>query len=194
MQVLTINALLSAQPTVLGNTEYFSFLAQTATQKPIQVMLSANLLSKAGYSQSALHQTVGANVIVGNNVDQQTGVITTADERVNRVLNGEIYPPTGKPYSFVLATSVNDRITVTEEAIEHRNFVDAKVQTELALEKERNRLKEQAQRARERAVARQQAQLGITSQPPVTTPEPTPEPTAEVAPEVVPDTAEDSPF
>lgn len=191
MQVLTINALLSAQPTVLGNTEYFSFLAQTATQKPIQVMLSANLLSKAGYSQSALHQTVGASVIVGNTVDQQTGAITTADERVNRVLNGEIYPPTGKPYSFVLATSVNDRITVTEEAIEHRNTVDAKVQVELALEKERNRLKEQAQRARERALARQRAQLG-GGQPPVSnTPEaPIVEPTEEIAPV----TAEDSPF
>lgn len=191
MQVLTINALLSAQPTVLGNTEYFSFLAQTSTQKPIQVMLSANLLSKAGYSQSALHQTVGANVIVGNTVDQQTGVITTADERVNRVLNSEIYPPTGKPYSFVLATSVNDRITVTEEAIEHRNTVDAKVQVELALEKERNRLKEQAARARERALARQRAQLG-GGQPPVSnTPEaPIVEPTEKIAPV----TAEDSPF
>lgn len=154
-------------------------------------MLSANLLSKAGYSQSALHQTVGANVIVGNTVDQQTGVITTADERVNRVLNSEIYPPTGKPYSFVLATSVNDRITVTEEAIEHRNTVDAKVQVELALEKERNRLKEQAARARERALARQRAQLG-GGQPPVSnTPEaPIVEPTEKIAPV----TAEDSPF
>ncbi len=194
MQVLTINALLSAQPTVLGNTEYFSFLAQTATQKPIQVMLSANLLSKAGYSQSALHQVMGANVIVGDTVDQQTGVLTTADERVNRVLNGEIYPPTGKPYSFVLATSVNDRVTVTEEAIEHRNYVDAKVQTELALEKERTRLKALAQRQRERAAARLSAQIG-GSKPPTPNDEPaaertvTEQPVAETQP-----ADEDGPF
>lgn len=194
MQVLTINALLSAQPTVLGNTEYFSFLASTATQKPIQVMLSANLLSKAGYSQSALHQVMGANVIVGDNVDQQTGVLTTADERVNRVLNGEIYPPTGKPYSFVLATSVNDRVTVTEEAIEHRNYVDAKVQTELALEKERTRLKALAQRQRERAAARLAAQIG-GSKPPTPNDDPAAEttPTEQPVAETQPADA-DSPF
>lgn len=191
MQTLTINALLSAQPTKLGETEYFQFAAETANNKPIRVMLSENLLLNAGYSRSALHQLLGASLYVGDTVDLQTGVVTTAVERVNRVLNGEIYPRTGKPYTFVLATAVSDSVSVTEEAIEHRNSVDVKVQVELTLERERTRLKEQAARARERALARQRAQFG-GGQPPVSnTPEaPIVEPTEEIAPV----TAEDSPF
>jgi hypothetical protein len=193
VQVLTINALLSAQPTKLGNTEYFQFAAETANNKPIRVMLSENLLLNAGYSRSALHQLFGATLYVGDTVDQQTGAVTSAAERVNRVLNGEIYPPTGKPYTFVLATAVSDSVSVTDEAIEHRNNVDVKVQVEITIERERTRLKEQAQRARERAIARQQAQMKL-QQPPVTNPEPTPETTEAVAPEEVAPVAEDSPF
>ena len=196
MQVLTITALLRAQATTFGQsgTEYFSFMAQTAAQKPIQVMITENVLVNAGYSRTALHQVLGAQLLLSNSVNSTTGEITTAEDRVNRVLNGEIYPPTGKPLTFVIATAVDSSLTITEEAMEHRNNVDAKVQVELTLERERTRLKEQAQRARERAIARQRAQLGITSQPPVTNPEPTPETTEPVAPEVAPVTAEDSPF
>lgn len=193
MQVLTITALLRAQATTFGQspTEYFSFMAQTAAQKPVQVMITENVLVNAGYSRTALHQVLGAQLLLNNSVNSTTGEVTTAEERVSKVLNGEIYPPTGKPLTFVIANAVDSSLTITDEAIEHRNTVDTKVQVELALEKERNRLKEQAARTRQRALARQQAQLGITSQPPVTTPEPTAE---EVAPEVAPVAAEDSPF
>lgn len=186
MQVLTITALLRAQATTFGQspTEYFSFMAQTAAKKPVQVMITENVLVNAGYSRTALHQVLGAQLLLNNSVNSTTGEVTTAEERVSKVLNGEIYPPTGKPLTFVIANAVDSSLTITEEAMEHRNNVDAKVQVELAVERERTRLKEIAKRARERAAARQQAQLGIT-------PEPTPEPTAEVAPEVA---AEDSPF
>lgn len=193
MQVLTITALLRAQATTFGQspTEYFSFMAQTAAQKPVQVMITENVLVNAGYSRTALHQVLGAQLLLNNSVNSTTGEVTTAEERVSKVLNGEIYPPTGKPLTFVIANAVDSSLTITEEAMEHRNNVDAKVQVELAVERERNRLKEQAARARERALARQRAQLG-GGQPPVSnTPEdPIVEPTEEIAPV----TAEDSPF
>lgn len=118
MTKLTLVECLDHQGTIMGKSDYFLFSAVTADETQIDVMLSENLIKKAGFKTSMLDYVSGSTLLLGDEKDitDRSIVTATAEERVERVLNGEIYERTGNPYSFVLCTAATDRLTASENA------------------------------------------------------------------------------
>jgi len=143
VEKLTLVECLDHQGTMMGakGTEYFLFSAVTSDETEINVMLSESLIKRAGFKTTLLDYVSGSVLKLGDEKDlnDRSIVTATATERIERVLNGEIYERTGNPYSFVLCTAATDVLIASENAKaikrEDGNATNAKV----VVEKEKQR-------------------------------------------------------
>jgi hypothetical protein len=141
----------------LGNTEYFMFDARTEKNEDVQVMLSENMLLRAGISDSYLYdELAGSSVMLGDQRDRydRDVIEATAEERIQRVLDGEIYERTGQPYSFVLCNSATDRIVVGDLFRVARKELTATVNAKAKIEADEKRRQEKLRLAMERLAQR----------------------------------------
>ena len=169
MEKLTLVECLNHQGTIMGakGTEYFLFSAVTSDETEINVMLSENLIKKAGFKTTLLDYVSGSVLKLGDEKDlnDRSIVTATATERIERVLNGEIYEKNGTPYSFVLCTAAIDFLIASENAKaikrEDGNATNAKV----VVEKEKQRKLDALANAQARLMERLRKKATTTTPP-----------------------------
>jgi hypothetical protein len=125
---------------LFGNTEYAVFTCTTSENKTIPVAVTHNLLERRGVNINLLDSLVTSTILVNDDVDSRTGEITSADERVNRIINGTfINERTGRPVSLLTVNSANGGLLKAElytaETKDLASSIQAKVQTEKAKQK-----------------------------------------------------------
>ncbi len=155
----------------LGRADYFEFSAMTADGQTLTALLSENLLKRAGFTNVELYDdAVGSVLLVGNqmDIDNRDVVKATAEERVQRVIDGDINEDTGTPYRFLLCTAASDRINASETARASRRDMVAKENAEVKIAKAREsrleKLRAAQQRLKERN-ARREAIAAAKEQP-----------------------------
>lgn len=175
MAKLTLVECLDHQGTIMGKSDYFLFSAVTANETEINVMLSENLIKKAGFKTTLLDYVNGSVLKLGDekDINDRSIVTATAQERIDRVLNGEIYERTGNPYSFVLCTAASDVLIASENAKaikrEDGNAIGAKV----VVEKEKQRKLDALANANIRLMERLRKKAeGLKNEEPPATPPP----------------------
>jgi len=164
---LTIVAIEDHETKVFGKTECVSVAVQTANGDVFTAMPSLNLLRKAGITQDQLDDTVGCTILVEDSVDLE-GVVTSAQERVDLVLDGT------RP--FLLLSKANASIKKSALFLAEQTKNRSRIQAELLISKERE-LKEQklrdaqarllakaAQRAEQRELAAAAQEQGTNAE------------------------------
>jgi len=99
----------------LGITDYAVFSCSTVNNEPIQVAVTHNLLERRGVDIPMLDSFVNSILLVNDDTDSRTGEFTSAEERVQRVIDGTfINPRTGKPISLLTINSANGGLIKSE--------------------------------------------------------------------------------
>lgn len=91
-----------------GTTDYAVFTCSTPSNENIQVAVTHNLLERRGVDIPLLDNFVSSTLLVNDDIDSRTGELTSAEDRVQRVLDGSfINPRTGKPITLLTMNSAN---------------------------------------------------------------------------------------
>lgn len=91
-----------------GTTDYAVFTCSTVNNEQLQVAVTHNLLERRGVDIPMLDSFVSSTLLVNDDVDSRTAEFTSAEDRVQRVLDGTfINPRTGRPISLLTINSAN---------------------------------------------------------------------------------------
>lgn len=122
-----------------GQTDYVVFNAETTDKHPIAVAITHNALRKTGVDIMLVDSLVGSTVIIKDSVDNRTGLVLTAEEKVNRIVNGEINPNSGKPFSIVLCNALDCSILKSEIYLAETKDLASSISAKVVIEKEKER-------------------------------------------------------
>ena len=179
---LTITESMSQDSIMFGTREYFPFMAQTEKREDLQIMLSQSMLSRAGFKDATLFdELVGCTVLIGHQMDRddRSVIDATAEERIQRVLDGEIYEATGRPYTFVLCNAASDAIKVSDLVRQDRKEFAARVKAEKEVVQDREAKREKLRLAMLKLAQRTANVAPKTETPKVEEKEPVKNPVAE---------------
>ena len=94
-----------------GTTDYSIFDCLTENQEPIQCAVAYSLLRDRGVNIDLLDSFVDSTIIVNDDVNIKTGLLTPADQRIQQILDGTlINERTGKPSQVVLVNGANGTV------------------------------------------------------------------------------------
>lgn len=133
-----------------GQTDYVVFNAETTEKHPIAVAITHNALRRTGVDIMLVDSLVGSTVIIKDSTDNRTGLVLTAEEKVNRVVNGEINPNSGKPFSIVLCNALECSIVKSELYLAETKDLASSISAKVNMEKEKERKLLAMKRANER--------------------------------------------
>lgn len=134
-----------------GTQDYVIFDAFTKENQPVSVGISHNALRRLNVEIGLADSLKGSTVIIKDSTDIKTGLIVTAEEKVNRVVNEEINPKTGRPYSLILCSSTLDFSLLKSElyVAESKDIISA-TNAKVVIEKDKERKLLAIKRATER--------------------------------------------
>lgn len=148
---LNLVALENANQT-FGQTDYVVFQAETTDKHPVVVAITQNALIGANINLSLVDYLNGSSITIKDDTDIRTGEFISGEDRVNRVVNQDINPVTGRPYQIVLANRANCSITKSElylaETKDFASAVQSKVVIEQAKERKLNAMRRASDRLR----------------------------------------------
>lgn len=127
-----------------GNTDYVTVIAETSDNVQIPVALSQNLLRKTGIHEGLYDSLAGSHIIVKDDTNIQTGEFTTADDRIQQVIDKV------PNRTILLCNGANALFAKSEHLISEMKDINASVQAKVAVEKDRLRKIENAKRRAER--------------------------------------------
>lgn len=148
-QKLKLLSLNNAEQT-FGNTDYAMFDAETADNQQLVVGITHNALRSSGINLSLLDSLMGSTLIVKDDTDIRTGELVTAEERINRVVNQEINPNSGRPYQVVLLNRANCSVMKSELYLAENKDLASSISAKVVIEKEKERKLLSAKRASDR--------------------------------------------
>jgi hypothetical protein len=122
-----------------GQTDYVVFNAETTDKHPIAVAITHNALRRTGIDIMLVDSLVGSTVIIKDSTDNRTGLVLSADEKVNRVVNAEINPNTGKPFSIVLCNALDCSILKSDIYLADTKDLASSISAKVVMEKEKER-------------------------------------------------------
>lgn len=133
-----------------GQTDYAVVNAETADKQPIVVAVTHNALTRAGINLSLLDSLTGSTIVVKDDKDIRTGELSTGESKVDRVINQEMNPYTGRPYQIVLLNSGNCSILKSDLYLAENKDLASSISAKVVIEKEKERKLLSAKRASDR--------------------------------------------
>jgi hypothetical protein len=133
-----------------GQTDYAMFNAETTEKQPVVVAVTHNALTRAGINLSLLDSLTSSTIVVKDDTDVRSGELVTGDSKVDRVINQEINPISGKPYQIVLLNSANCSILKSDLYLAENKDLASSISAKVVIEKEKERKLLSAKRASDR--------------------------------------------
>lgn len=146
-----------------GNADYATFECETPNSDIVMVAVTHNLLTRSGVQLDMLDLLNGSTIIINDDENRDTGEFTSAEERLENVVDGT--------WGILTINSANGRIKKSPLYIAETKELTASIQAKLRIEKENVRKIDALKRAQERyekKLREKQAQpvsQGTTPQP-----------------------------
>lgn len=152
-QKVKVTAVLTHERTY-GKQDYAIFQCLTSKNEDIQVAVSHKLLKDRSVEVALLDSFVDSTLIIQDDVDINTGVVTSAEDRVQQILDGTlINPRTGKPSTVILLNGANGNLIKSDIYKAETKDLVSSTNAKISIEKDKARKLEGAMRLAERLKA-----------------------------------------
>lgn len=125
-----------------GNADYATFECETPDSNIVMVAVTHNLLTRSGVQLDMLDLLNGSTIIVNDDENRDTGEFTSAEERLENVIDGT--------WGILTINSANGRIKKSPLYIAETKELTASIQAKLRIEKDNVRKIDAMKRAQER--------------------------------------------